>query len=213
MAADTLDIITSAEAKLALNIASGDWDAAWDTELEDLVTAASNFVDSVYGPIVKRTITSERHAGAGDVLTLRYRPVLSVTTVTEYAGGSETTLTAETEAATGDYRIELSSGRIYRRSSWQAYPFADQSVVVTYVAGRYDTTSVVARKFKVAAKIAVVHLWQHFGAGSGALQTGGEGPAFGAVPFSSEVLRKKLIDLYPEEVLGSSASPHGPLVA
>lgn len=213
MAADTLDIISSAEAKLALNISSGDWDAGWDTELEDIVTAASRFVDSVYGPVVKRTVTDERHAGAGDVLTLKYRPVLSVTNVKEYKGGVLTTLTAETETTAGNYRIELSRGRIYRRASWQPYPFGDQAVTVTYVAGRYDTTAVVDRKFKVAAKIAAVHLWQHFGAGSGSASAGGEGPSFGAVPFSSEVLRKKLIDLYPEEVLGSAASPHGPLVA
>lgn len=213
MAADTLDVITADEAKAALNIQALDWDSGWDSELEAVVTAASRLLDSVYGPIVKRTITDERHAGRGDVLALRYRPVLSVTTVKEYKGGVATTLTAETELAAGGYRIELSSGRIYRRSSWQPYPFGDQSAVVTYVAGRYNTTTDVDRKFRVAAKIAVVHLWQHFGAGSGAAVSGGEGPMFGAVPFSSEVLRKKLADLYPEEVLGSVGAPSGPLVA
>jgi hypothetical protein len=212
VAADPLDILTPAEAKGSFNALGSDWDSAWDTELEQIITAASRFVDSVYGPVVKRTITGERHDSAADLVALKYRPVLSVTTVTEYQGGAPTVLTAETEAAAGGYRVDLATGRVYRRSSWAGYPFGYQSVVVTYVAGRANDTVSVDPKFKIAAKLAVVHLWQHFGAGGGAAVSGGEGPAFGAVPFSSEVLRKKLMDLYPEEVIGSVGSPLGPLV-
>jgi hypothetical protein len=212
VAADPLDILTLAEAKSAINADATSWDNAWTADLEQIVTAASRLVDSVYGPVIHRTITDERHDATGAVLDLKYRPVVSITEVKEYAGGTATTLTAETETTAGGYRIELARGRVYRRSSWVAYPFGYQSATVTYIAGRAATEAAVDRKFKLAAKLAVVHLWQHFGAGSGAAMPGSDGPAFGGVPFSSEVLRKKLVDLYPEEVLGSYGSPHGPLV-
>lgn len=194
----SLDVITLAEAKTGLNITDTDTDA----ELAQVITAASRFVDSVYGAVVARTITDEQHTGGGSRIWLRQRPVASITTVTEYASGTPTVLTAETLAASGTYAVDLGMGYIRRRDSWYDSRFATSGVLVTYVAGRYATTAAVDPKFKEAGVIAVQHLMQHRGAQSGAATFGGEGAPFAGVPFSSSVLRDKLIALFPEEWLG-----------
>lgn len=210
--ADTLDVLTLAEAKTALNIP--DATTTYNTELAQVITAASRFVDSVYGPVVRRTVTSERlEPGSIGIVQLRFAPIVSVSSVKEYKGGAESTLTAETETAAGDYRLDLRRGRIYRRESWQAYPFGYQSVVVTYIAGRATDTASADPKFKEAAVVALIHFWQHRGANSGAASFGGDGAPFGGVPFSTEKLREKLASMYPEEVLGTTGSTGGPLVA
>jgi hypothetical protein len=195
--ADTLDVLTLAEAKAALNIPASNND--YDTELAQVVTAASRFIDDVFGPVVQRTITDERHDGYAGTVDLDHAPVVSITSVKEYSGGTASTLTAETETIAGTYRVDLEQGIIYRRSTWVAYRFASQSVVVTYVAGRAATTAAVDAKFKEAGAIAAIHLWQHRGSGNGIGVVGGDGERFGNVPFSSDVLRRKLLALFPAD--------------
>ena len=192
------DAITLAEAKAALNI-TGDG-VVNDVELGQVVSAATALVEEWVGPLVIRSFSESLDGGSGEVW-LTNEPV-SVTSVTEYVGTSGTALTAEAAGVAGGY---LADGRaLYRRTGAydRAWRYGRRNVAVTYTAGRYADTASVGPLAKEATVICLVHLWQHRGAGSGAGIQGGDGPAFGAVPFSSDVLRKKIRALMPNEVRG-----------
>lgn len=161
--ADTLDLVTLAEAKSALNIV----DTTHDTELASFITAVSRRLDDLCGPIVKRTVTDELHAGGTESVILRQAPAAesattTITSVKEYSAGTATTLTAETvtTSTTDDYSFDPTTGVLRRRSTWSNRDFATQNVVVTYSAGRYASTAAVDPKFKQAAGIMLAHLWR-----------------------------------------------------
>ena len=164
--ADTLDIVSLSEGKAALNIASSD--TSQDSELAAYITGVSRRIDTLCGAVVNRTITNETHwCGAGAFIDLKYRPVSSVTTVTEYdASGASTSLTAETVSSKPADGFLLDTTplvpyRVYRRSGGGPYLFpAGGSVVVTYVAGRYANTTAVDEVFKRAAAIMLAQLWR-----------------------------------------------------
>lgn len=194
--ADTLDILTLTEAKTALNIPSAT--TTYDTELAQVITAASRIVDSVYGPVVQRAVTKNIVSPAG---TIYLDWPAAVTSVTEYRSGTATVLTAEDFDTAGTYRLDTTTGALTRRLSWaDTYWYANELVVV-YTSGRAANTAAVDEKFKEAAVVALVHLWQHRGAQSGAGSFGGDGAPFGGVPFSSKQLHAKLRAMYPEEAL------------
>ncbi len=160
MAADTLDVLTTTEAKDELGISG----SGYDTKLEQLVTGISRRLDDLCGPIVRRTITDEVANGGETAILLRFRPVVSVTTITEYCGTTATTLTAETTAANGfdSYLVDYRAGIIYRRTSGYdyRYPRGRFNVAVTYIAGRAANTAAVDPRFKEAARICLKHLWR-----------------------------------------------------
>lgn len=154
-----------AEAKLALNIQSGD--TAQDTELAAYITAVSRRLDELCGAIVKRTITAEEYPGGTGSIYLRWAPVspnatTTITSVSEYSSGTATALAAETlTVSTGyDFRFDATQGTLTRRSSWGDSTFGSQRVVVTYAAGRYAATANVDPKFKTAAAIMLAQLWR-----------------------------------------------------
>ncbi len=158
----TLDVLTEAESLAAVNA------SATTATLTNLVTAVSQQLDELCGPVVVRTITSELHDGGRPTILLRNLPVSSITTVTEYDGTTGTTLTAETNATktTANYLHlgtagEVASGRIVRRSNNADYvfPAGRRNIDVTYVAGRAATTSAVAPKFKQAAAMMLRNVW------------------------------------------------------
>lgn len=196
---DTLDILTLDEAKRALNIAPSDTSA--DTELAQVVTAASRFVDKVGNAIdgvaVKRAVTEDLFpTRPTSPLILSYHPATALT-VTEYVSGTGTALTASDGLATaGEYLLD--GGMLHRRSSWSAAAWRG-GVQVQYTAGLYDTTASVAAHYKEAAVAVLIHLWQHRGANSGAGTFGGDGAPFGGVPFSTKTLRDKVaVTLNPD---------------
>ena len=193
-----LDIITLAEAQAALNITNAADKTATATELAQVVSAASRMVDSVFGPVVQRTVTKTVVAPSG---TVWLDQPAAVTSVTEYVSGVATVLTAETATTAGTYRLDATSGALRRRSNWSDSAWAANEVVVVYTAGRAANTAAVDPKFKAACAVCVVHLWQHRGAQSGFGSVGGDGAPFGGVPFSTRVLRDKLRAMYPEEAL------------
>ena len=197
----TLNIITLDEAKRALNIALSD--TSVDVELSQVVTAASRFVDSVYGPVVQREVTESFVSPSGAIWLDR---PLSVTTVTEYSSGTPTVLTAEDFDTAGTYRLDATTGALARRSSWATVAWNAHEVVAVYQAGRHATTAAVDAKFKEAAVVALIHFWQHRGANSGAASFGGDGAPYGGVPFSSKQLREKLIALCPDEWTGPAVA-------
>lgn len=176
--ADTLDLLTLAEGYTAINDSASALAGTgpYDTRLAQMITAVSRRVDDKCGPVVQRTISGEEHPrrqgrDLGNAIYLRYRPVASVTTITEYVGTSPQVLTAENfPTVTGnDYRLVNNglSGVVERRNSGYPWAFAAGSqygrVIVTYVAGRYASTAAVDAKFKEAAAAILLRLWKRGG--------------------------------------------------
>lgn len=168
--ADTLDVLTLAEGKSAVGIASAD--TSQDTPLAAKITAVSRRLDRLCGPIVQRTITDEVHPGGCPSIRVRRWPVASFTTVTEYDATAAQVLTAEdfdTQPTEG-YLPErwestptaVFNGMIWRRASGYGswFPTGPEAVKVTYVGGRASATSAVDAVFKEAAGIALKNVWR-----------------------------------------------------
>ena len=173
--ADTLDLLTLAEAKSRLRIAGSD--TSRDEELAAYITAVSKMLDEWVGPTVQRTVTDETHDGLTGYgcrrqrITLQRRPVVSVTTVLEYSGTSATTLSLKSTSSHPDngYRLEpyaadpgLYSGVVVRTSGshdWWWEPERN-NVKVTYAAGRVASTTAVDARFKQAAGLVLKNLWR-----------------------------------------------------
>lgn len=152
--ADVLDLLTLTEGKRAINLPESS--TQHDAELAQFITAVSRRIDDLCGPVVARTVTEELHDGGSSLLFLRNFPVLSVTSVTEYASGTPTVLTAESVSVSGGYALR--DGVLARRSGWSSMSWGSQ-VVVTYEAGRYENTAAVDAKFKLAAGSILRRLW------------------------------------------------------
>ena len=174
MAADPLDIRSPADALVAINRTG-----TAPSGLEQMVTAVSRAIDMLVGPVVVRTVTAEVHAGGCPSVWLRRRPVSSVTTVREITGpGSISTLSAVAWGAATDGYYPVASNRVgsptllsgeLRRvqggydDNWglvSGETWLDRAVEVTYVAGRYATTSVVDRRFAEACAAVLRRLWK-----------------------------------------------------
>lgn len=175
MAADTLDLITYAEGLDAIqqdSLADSDDEAA----LERIITGVSRQVDRDWGPMVARSVTA-LHDGGHPIVFLEQYPVSSITTVYERTGTTQTTITAENYASptANDYLLDAATGRLWRRSVGGDYCWATgrRNITVTYSAGRYASTSAVDSHVKLAAKIAVRHVW--------AMEKGLGSPTFGSM--------------------------------
>ena len=154
----SLDVLTLDEARIAVGLAPTDTNQ--DARLSVYVTAISKRLDMLCGPIVQRTVTAELHSGGDWWIDLQMSPIKSVTTVTEYAGTSATTLSQETIGTTPSnaYALEpwrdgLYKGRLIRRTGGidSRFPLGRNNVTVTYVPGRFADTASVDAKFKQAA--------------------------------------------------------------
>lgn len=157
------DILTTAEARSAINVSV----STLDTELALHVSGISQRIDALCGPVVARTVTTERHDGGKSFVILRYTPVLSITSVTEYVDGVASTLTAETltSRVTNNYLLDTAdkfSARIYRRESGADSTFSSGrlNIAVTYSAGRVADTASVTEIFKLAATAILRRTWK-----------------------------------------------------
>lgn len=170
-AADTLDVLTEAEAKAAVRVQG----SAVDGRLDLVNTAVARRLDKLVGPIVQRAVTGERHNGGDPWVELRQRPALVAgITVTEYQGTTAKTLTAETAGTTPtdgfypepwdghDPDGALTSGYLWRRVSGHDARFyaGSGNIVVGYTAGRYARTAAVDERFKAAARLMLANLWR-----------------------------------------------------
>ena len=140
------DLLSLADAQAAVRLSASNTIHA--ARLEGYVTAVSLAIDELVGPVVRRTVTGEQHPGGCGHVRLRRTPISSVTTVKVWDAGISTTLTGETLSVAGGYLAEqdgddptLLSGTLRRRSSWTSILWEYGTVEVTYVAGRYATTS------------------------------------------------------------------------
>lgn len=205
--ADTLDVLTIAEARKAVGI--GDTDTSHDTELAAKVTAVSRLLDEVCGPVVRRTITDEVHPGGTPVVWARHPPVDAWITVTEYNAAVAQVLTAETfdtqpahgyvadrwPTATANY-----TGRLHRRSAGTAaaFPAGPEAVKVTYVSGRYTDTASVDARFKEAAGVMLKNAWRPLEvsvASFGEFDVPAQNfPRFGIPNFVPDTLRAEWLD-------------------
>lgn len=161
--ADTLDIITLAEGRAAVNLHASD--TTQDAEVAAYITAVSRRLDQAVGPVVVRTITAETHDGSAATVRLYHPPVFSVTSVTEYVDTTGTVLTAEAvgvATTANNYVLNARYGILTRRSGGSdvSFSYGRSRVVITYVAGRYANTAAVDPLFKSAATIMVAHLWR-----------------------------------------------------
>lgn len=191
--ADTYDLLTLTEGKRAINVP--DATTTYDTELAQIITAASQRIVDLCGPVVNRTFTTEVYDGGQSFVFLRNAALgeLAVTTITAAAeydtAGTATTLTLEDyDTKPSDaYIVNSATGQVFRRSSGSAYTFVDGSgnVVFTYTSGRAANTAAVPAKFKAACQIMVAHLWRQRGPQAGAFRNDTDsGPAYGVAPFA-----------------------------
>lgn len=156
------DIVTIAEATQYLQAAGN----ANSPLLDEWITAASMAVDDLCGPVVQRTILAEEVRTFGETrIKLRYGRVVSASSVVEYDElGAATTLTPETYSSkpADGYRLwPLAAPQWLERrelGAFSTFP-VDGAVVITYVSGRFASTSTVSQRFKKATLALIAHLW------------------------------------------------------
>lgn len=166
------DVLTLEEAKQALNVTAT---TKHDAELPLYITAVSDRLDRLVGPVVQRSVSSELHSGGHESIFLHLYPVVSVGSVQEYKEEetTATVLTAETNASrpaeaylTHPYRRgALLSSRLVRRSDKGLsrkgkFAKGQNNIVVSYVAGRCADTASVEPLFKQAAGLMLQNFWR-----------------------------------------------------
>jgi len=161
-------LVTLAETRAHLNFTA---DTSHDTELQGFIDDVQPVIEDIVGPVVNATF-DEWYDGGAQVISLRHRPIVSVTSVTEYVGTSTYPLT---QIATPDLGSTYSytfepGGRLIRRSSGGLRAFASGAgnVHVVYVAGR----AAVPANVRLATLELIRHLYQ--------LSQQGGRPSFGA---------------------------------
>lgn len=132
-------IVALGDVKDALGIVSAD--RTQDAELLRITSGIIPVVENIVGPVVSRAC-DEWHDGGGTSIRLRNRPVISLTSVTEYRGPTPYTLSVVATPDVGTtYSVMLDStfGRVTRRSAGggvTAFPGGTDTVHVVYTAGR-----------------------------------------------------------------------------
>lgn len=211
--ADTYDIVSLAEAKLAVNVEAAD--TAYDDELAAIVTASSQRIVDACGPVVNRTFTAETYDGGGTCIMLRNAAIgphasTTIASLAEYdTAGTATTLSAEDydTKPTEAYIVDPETGTVWRRQSGTDYAFyaGRRNVVATYTSGRGASTAAVPPKFKTACALMVAHLWRQRGPQAGAFRSDVDGgPVFGVASFALPKAVKDLlsVELRPDRVFG-----------
>lgn len=166
----TWDVLTLEEAKQALNVTAT---VKHDAELPAYITATSDRLDRLIGPVVQRDITDEVHDGGREHIYLTFFPVVFVSTVVEHADTEPVVLEPETATAqpgeayaTHPYRRgDLLSHRITRRSSSgrhrnARFAVGTNNITVSYVAGRCADTASVDPLYKHAAGLMLANFWR-----------------------------------------------------
>lgn len=171
------------------------------------ITAVSQSMDAMFGPIVQREVTEEVEP-LGSTLYLRRWPVASVDLVTEYdRDGIPTVVTADTLAVRNavGFRLEpysgqpdgLYSGKLLRRSSGSAYRWGAGGAEVVYTAGRYEDTAAVDERFKEAARVWLTSVGQ--GTLVGTMQRTEGGAQVARLPFPTFGLPKFVLEFLEGE--------------
>lgn len=145
-----------ADAKDSLRAVTGD--TSNDNKLRDYIGAVTAVIESLYGVVVQRTITEQRRGGT-DTISLSYRPVVSITTATEYIAGVSYPLTqAASPVLSGTYgfTFDPQKGSITRRNSAGLRLVFMDEVWITYVAG----LTIIPENVLMAARELLRFWWQ-----------------------------------------------------
>lgn len=135
------ELLSLDDAKQHLNIPAAT--TTYDAELEVYVAATTGSVEGIIGPVGRRTVTETVYPSSG-VLLLSTTPVLSLTSVTPYAG---------TALTVGSLVLSPNSGVVYPGTYGS---FWASSYVVVYTVGRAS----VPAEVNLAARIILAHLWE-----------------------------------------------------
>ena len=134
-------IISLADAKAHLNMTS----TRDDEELRSMVESVTAVVERHRAEtIVRKVVVESNPAGTYNCIALGTHPVLSVQSIVDIKGVSQTV---------GQWTLDGQNGILYR-PTWGSGSTA--GMVVTYTAGY----SVVPPNYVLAAKIILAHLWQ-----------------------------------------------------
>lgn len=144
--ADMGGLISLSEAKEALNIPAGV--TTDDEEIRRVLATASEMVESVTGPMLRRTYV-ELVEGGGPSLILRHPPVLAVTSITG-------PFIASPGYQAADLVLYPDSGLVRRAPMGYQVCFPAGQLTVTYSAGR----AVIPASVQQATGIILDHLWQ-----------------------------------------------------
>lgn len=161
------------DAKDTLNIPASSTSS--DAEIQSwIATIESSLERATGGPIINRTVVERAEILSGTIISVRQRPLVSVTTITAAGGGTITTTGLD---------VDTNAGLIRRQLGLPFY-FGLPTVTVTYVAGWGVS---VPAAFNSFARIVLAHLWTSQRAGAAAMPMGGgemvTPPGFGfAVP-------------------------------
>jgi hypothetical protein len=142
------------DAKDQLNIPQAT--TTYDTELQVYIATIETSLEAYTGgPIINRTITSERAVitSGYTVLQVRQRPLVSVTSIVSASSGLPLDLTAGLD-------LDANAGIIRRKLGYPFYgPYFQwlPAMLITYVAG-WGTTAPAA--FNLAGRIILQHLWE-----------------------------------------------------
>lgn len=156
------DLLTLAEARMAAGI--GNLDTSKQLLFDAAISAASDKLEQVVGPVIYGTVTGELHDGGGNLIYLKRTPVAQIVTLVEYNDTTAGTLTAETNAAkpADGYVLGTITGQVFRRSSNAdaLFPVGRANVYCTYVAGRCGTVTAVPDRYKIATGLILKNLWR-----------------------------------------------------
>lgn len=171
-------LVTLAEVKAYLNITNADD----DTELLGFIDAATIKIQEITGPVLARTVTEYRDGGTSSLI-LTQRPVISVTSVTELIGSTQTVLTQNAYGAgTTDYGFTFDSDActVTRRMGNDAATFADGvgNIKIVYSAGY----AAIPAEIGLASKALIQHWWS-----SSQLNRNGGRPTLGGMDYSPAV--------------------------
>lgn len=121
----------------------------YDDEIQSFVdTITENMERMTGGPLLNRSITERIESGYSDtVLAVRYRPLVSVTSIVDTASGSTLSI--------ADVELDTNAGLI-RRKLGVGLLGVSCVYTVTYVAG-WGTS--VPASFAMAGRIILAHLW------------------------------------------------------
>jgi hypothetical protein len=147
---DPLDpsVLSLQDGKEHLNIAAAT--TTYDAEIASkIATIQANLERMTGGPILNRSVTERVCVGAGwTALTVRKRPLVSVTSITDVATGAS--------ISTTDLELDTNAG-VIRRKALLPFLGVTPYFTVAYVAG-WGTE--VPAAFGEAARIILEHLWQ-----------------------------------------------------
>lgn len=139
-------ILNLTDAKLALNIPAAT--TTQDAEIQAMVDTVTATVENfIGGPAEARTVSEWIRIGTYRSITVRQRPLISVTSITDNATGVAIPIT--------DLDIDTNAGIIRRKLYLPFWP-TGTSYTVVYTAGY----SPIPAAFNVAARIILQHMWE-----------------------------------------------------